>query len=287
MATLAEFKTKEKSWWCPGCGDFGVLAALQKALVSAGCEPEKTAIVAGIGCSGKIGNYINSYNIHVTHGRTLPSALGVKLANRDLNVVVASGDGDAYAIGMGHFLHAIRRNANVTYVVMDNHVYGLTKGQTSPTSEGGFKTKSTPKGNIEHPVHPLMLAISAGATYVAQGFSSWQPQLAQLIEAGIKHPGFALINVISPCVTYNKVNTYDAYKKTLVNLDEDPNYHHEDRAQALTRLAETNELVTGLIYETESVPFEAQLPGFKAAPVAQQDLHLDDETWKQMLASLD
>ncbi len=287
MATLQEFKTTEKSWWCPGCGDFGVLAAMQKALVAVGAEPSTTAIVAGIGCSGKLGNYINSYNIHVTHGRTLPAALGLKLANRDLLVLAAGGDGDAYAIGMGHFMHALRRNVNVTYIVMDNHVYGLTKGQTSPTSESGFQTKTTPKGSIDRPVHPLMLAVSAGATFVAQGFSSWQPQLAKLIQMGIEHPGFALINVISPCVTYNKVNTYDWYKKTLSNLENDSDYNPSRRTDALAKLDATDELVTGLIYREDSEPYEALLPGFKETPLVEQDWRMDEATWNTLLANFD
>ncbi len=287
MATLQEFKTREKSWWCPGCGDFGVLAAMQKALVAVGAEPSTTAIVAGIGCSGKLGNYINSYNIHVTHGRTLPAALGLKLANRDLLVLAAGGDGDAYAIGMGHFMHALRRNVNVTYIVMDNHVYGLTKGQTSPTSESGFQTKTTPKGSIDRPVHPLMLAVSAGATFVAQGFSSWQPQLAKLIQMGIEHPGFALINVISPCVTYNKVNTYDWYKKTLSNLENDSDYNPSRRTDALAKLDATDELVTGLIYREDSEPYEALLPGFKETPLVEQDWRMDEATWNTLLANFD
>ncbi len=287
MATLQDFRTTEKSWWCPGCGDFGVLAAMQKALVAVGASPDTTAIVAGIGCSGKIGNYINSYNIHVTHGRALPAALGLKMANRDLMVLVAGGDGDAYAIGMGHFMHALRRNYNVTYIVMDNHVYGLTKGQTSPTSQEGFKTKTTPRGSIERPIHPLMLAVSAGATFVAQGFSSWQPQLASLIQKGIEHPGFSLINVISPCVTYNKVNTYDWYKKTLENLDEDSTYETNDRSAALAKLHQTEELVTGLIYQEASTPYEALIPGFRKTPLVQQDPHVDAAAWDNILATLE
>lgn len=287
MATLQDFKTSEKSWWCPGCGDFGVLVAMQKALVAVGAEPSTTAIVAGIGCSGKLGNYINSYNIHVTHGRTLPAAMGMKLANRELLVLAAGGDGDAYAIGMGHFMHALRRNVNVTYIVMDNHVYGLTKGQTSPTSESGFQTKTTPKGSIERPVHPLMLAVSGGATFVAQGFSSWQPQLARLIQQGIEHPGFALINVISPCVTYNKVNTYDWYKKTLVNLDDDSTYDAHSRSAALARLDATEELVTGLIYQEESISYEDQVSGFQNVPLVNQDWQVDDKTWNTIIATLE
>lgn len=288
MATLADFKTSEKSWWCPGCGDFGVLAALQKALVGIDIAPENLAIVAGIGCSGKIGNYINGYNLHVVHGRALPSAMGVKLANRDLTVIAAGGDGDAYAIGMGHFMHALRRNVDMTYLVMDNHIYGLTKGQYSPTSDTGFKTKTTPTGNIERPIRPLTTALAAGCTFVAQGFSSWQPQLSKLVQMGIQHPGFALINVISPCVTYNKVNTYDWYKKVLTNLEQDPTYDPHNRVVALQKLAESDELVTGLIYQDPaSVPFEDVLPGYSTTPLATQDYQMDPATWNKILAGLE
>lgn len=273
--TLADFKTEEKSWWCPGCGDFGVLAALQKALVELGTPPEQVAIVAGIGCSGKIGNYVNSYNLHVVHGRTMPSAMGLKLANRDLTVLVAGGDGDAFAIGMGHFVHALRRNVDITYLVMDNHIYGLTKGQTSPTSEHGFHTKSTPQGNIDQPVQPLSLAVAAGATFVAQGFSSNQKQLVRLIQQGIAHKGFSLINTISPCVTYNHVNTYDWYKKNLKSLDDTEGYDPKNKVQALETLHKTEELVTGLIYYSEAPSYEEQLPNYAKEPLVHQDLTPD------------
>lgn len=283
MATLSDFKTAEKSWWCPGCGDFGVLAALEKALVQVNANPATTAIIAGIGCSGKIGNYINSYNLHVTHGRTLPAAMGIKLANRTLTVLAVGGDGDAYAIGMGHFMHALRRNINITYLVMDNHVYGLTKGQTSPTSDMGFHTKTSPDGSIDEPVHPLMLAVAGGATFVAQGFSSWQPQLSRLIVQGITHPGFSLINVISPCVTYNRVNTYEWYKKTLVNLDEDPSYKSSQRAQVLARLEESDELVTGLIFQKPSRPYEELITGFSSGPLSEQVGPINRDLWDHIL----
>jgi len=288
MATLADFKTSEKSWWCPGCGDFGVLAALQKSLVQLDINPNDLTIVAGIGCSGKIGNYINGYNLHVVHGRTLPAAMGVKLANRDLKVICAGGDGDAYAIGMGHFMHAMRRNVDLTYLVMDNHIYGLTKGQYSPTSDAGFQTKTTPKGNIERPVRPLSTALAAGCTFVAQGFSSWQPQLAALIQQAVRHPGFALVNIISPCVTYNKINTYEWYKTNLTNLDTVEGYDPTNRVEALRVLAEHDELVTGLIYrDPNSVPYEDLAPGFSKTPLARQDYRLDDAVWGKMLAGLE
>ncbi|MCY0884297.1 MAG: thiamine pyrophosphate-dependent enzyme [Firmicutes bacterium] len=281
---LNAWRTEEKAWWCPGCGDFGVLAALEKALTAVGADPARTALIAGIGCSGKIGNYLNTYNLHVTHGRTLPAALGVKLANRGLTVVAAAGDGDAYAIGMGHFLHAVRRNPDLTLVVMDNRVYGLTKGQASPTAPPGFSTRAEPAGPLEAPVRPLSLAVAAGATYVAQGFSAWQPQLVRLLTGALRHPGFALVNVLSPCVTYNRLNTYDWYKAHLTDLDADPAYDPSDRGQALARLLETGELVTGLLYrDPGSVPFEERLPGFPPAPLVTQPLGMDAGRWHRLL----
>ena len=231
--TMADFRTSEKSWWCPGCGDFGVLAALQKALVELGIEPEKVAVVSGIGCSGKIGNYINSYNLHTVHGRALAAAQGLKLANRELTVIAAGGDGDGFAIGMGHYMHALRRNVDITYIVMDNMIYGLTKGQTSPTSEHGFQTKSTPAGNVERSVNQLQLAIASGCGFVANGFSANQKQLVEIIKRAIQHPGFALVSTYSPCVTFNRVNTFDFFKQNLVNVDEDPTYDRHDRFAAM------------------------------------------------------
>ena len=283
--TIADYKTAEDTWWCPGCGDFGVLAAMQKALLDLRVEPEKVAIVAGIGCSGKIGNYINSYNLHVTHGRTMPAALGLKLANRELTVVAAGGDGDGYAIGMGHFIHAIRRNPDITYIVMDNQIYGLTKGQTSPTSGEGFLTRSTPEGSIEHTVRPLQLAIAAGATFVAQGFSSNQRQLVSLIKAGIQHRGFSLINTISPCVTFNRVNTYDWYKQSLLNLETLADYDPSDKARVMQTLIEKDEMVNGLVYQAlDSKSFDQRLPGFREEGIANQDWHLDRPALENILA---
>ncbi len=283
--TMADYKTDEASWWCPGCGDFGVLAALQKALMELGRRPEEVAIVAGIGCSGKIGNYVNSYNIHTTHGRTMPVALGVKLANRELTVIAAGGDGDGFAIGMGHFVHALRRNPDITYVVMDNQIYGLTKGQVSPTSMEGFETRSTPAGSIEHPVRPLQLAIATGATFVAQGFSSKQKQLVEILKAAVQHRGFSLVNTISPCVTFNKVNTYDYYKAELKDLETVPGYDRHDRQQAIATLMEHDELVTGIAYEKEdSVPFEDRLPGFRPEGLATQSLELNEREFDRLVA---
>ncbi len=187
MATFKDFRNSVKPNWCPGCGDFSVQTAIQRACANVGLEPEDVVIVSGIGCSGRISGYINAYGFHGIHGRALPIAQGIKLANRNLTVIAAGGDGDGFAIGMSHTIHAIRRNLDITYIVMDNQIYGLTKGQTSPTSAFGFETKSTPYGSIEAPVTPLELALAAGATFVAQGFSSDLKGLVHIIEEGIKH----------------------------------------------------------------------------------------------------
>lgn len=282
--SVKDFRTDAENWWCPGCGDFGVLAALHRALANLQVRPENVSLVAGIGCSGKIANYVHGYNIHVVHGRTLPTAMGIKLANRELTVIAVGGDGDGFAIGMSHFVHAVRRNPNITYVVMDNHIYGLTKGQTSPTSDTGFKTRSTPGGNVERPVRPLQLALAAGATFVAQGFSSDVKQLASLIEAGIRHDGFAYINAISPCVTFNRVNTYDWYKEVLLNLDEDEAYDPTDRGKALQLLIDTDERVRGLVYKAPDQPsFQDLFPGYREEPIVHQDWTIPEEDFAQLL----
>lgn len=284
MATFKDFRNKVKPNWCPGCGDFSVLAAMQRSFANLGLEPEDVAIVSGIGCSGRISGYINAYGFHGVHGRALPIAQGLKLANRNLTVVAAGGDGDGYAIGLGHTLHAIRRNIDVTYIVMDNHVYGLTKGQTSPRSDVGFKTSSTPKGAVESKIAPMEMALTAGAGFVAQAFSSDVKQMTRLIEEGIKHKGFSIINVYSPCVTYNKVNTYDWFRENLVNLDEDESYDPTNKAMAMQKLMEHDGRVTGLIYQNKELqPYEDLVPGFSKEPLVDKDLKLPREKFEQLL----
>ncbi len=287
MATFKEFRNNVKPNWCPGCGDFSVQAAIQRAAANIGLEPEQLALISGIGCSGRISGYINAYGLHGIHGRALPIAQGVKLANRELTVVAAGGDGDGFAIGMGHTVHAIRRNLDITYIVMDNQIYGLTKGQTSPRSAEGFKTKSTPEGSIEHTLSPLEVALSAGATFVAQSFSSDLKQLTSLIEQGIQHKGFSLINVFSPCVTFNKVNTYDWFKDNIVNLDQFPDYDPSNRVAAMNKIMETNGMLTGLIYQDKSrKSYEDLAKGIKDNPqgLANQKLELTREQFDQLLA---
>ncbi|KHF40163.1 2-oxoacid:ferredoxin oxidoreductase subunit beta [Halalkalibacter okhensis] len=284
MATFKDFRNKVKPNWCPGCGDFSVQAAIQRAAANVGVEPDNLAVVSGIGCSGRISGYINSYGLHGIHGRALPIAQGVKMANKDLTVIASGGDGDGFAIGMGHTIHAIRRNIDVTYIVMDNQIYGLTKGQTSPRSDVGFKTKSTPNGSVESALNVMEMALTAGATFVAQSFSTDLKELTTLIEKGINHKGFSLINVFSPCVTFNKVNTYDWFKKNLTKLTDVPDYHEENRMQAMQTLMEHNGLVTGLIYQNKQQPsYQEMLTGYSEKPLAHENLHLDEEQFNKMM----
>ncbi|KPB03736.1 2-oxoacid:ferredoxin oxidoreductase subunit beta [Bacillus sp. CHD6a] len=284
MATFKDFRNNVKPNWCPGCGDFSVQAAIQRAAANVGLEPENLAVVSGIGCSGRISGYINSYGFHGIHGRSLPIAQGVKMANKDLTVIASGGDGDGFAIGLGHTIHAIRRNIDVTYIVMDNQIYGLTKGQTSPRSEVGFKTKSTPQGSIESSLSVMEMALTAGATFVAQSFSTDLKDLTSLIEQGINHKGFSLINVFSPCVTYNKVNTYDWFKENLTKLADIEAYDPHNKVSAMQTLMEHNGLVTGLIYQNkDQQSYQDMVPNYSAEPLAKADLQLDEDQFNDLV----
>jgi len=285
MATFKDFRNNVKPNWCPGCGDFSVQAAIQRAAANVGLEPENLAVISGIGCSGRISGYINSYGVHGIHGRSLPIAQGVKMANRDLTVIASGGDGDGFAIGMGHTIHAIRRNIDITYIVMDNQIYGLTKGQTSPRSAAGFKTKSTPNGSIEQAISPMEMALTAGATFVAQSFSTDLKDLTSIIEAGIRHKGFSLINVFSPCVTYNKVNTYDWFKENLTKLNDIEGYDSSSREKAMQTLMEHKGLVTGLIYQDKGRgSYQELLTGYAEEPLVDADLTIDKEYFNNLVA---
>jgi len=222
--TIADLKGKVDPDWCPGCGDFGVLAAIQKALVDLRIPMHNIVTISGIGCSSNLPGYINTYGMHTLHGRALAVATGLKLANHELTVLVTGGDGDGFGIGGNHFVHCMRRNVDLLYIVMDNQIYGLTTGQTSPTSSLGMKTKSMPFGNIEAPVNPISLALAAGATFVARGFSGEQKHLTELIKQGIQHQGFSFLDVFSPCVTYNHDNTYQWFRPRVKKLEDDTTY---------------------------------------------------------------
>ena len=261
--TMKDWQTTTASWWCPGCGDFGVLAALQRALANLGYENHEVTVVSGIGCSGKLSGYIKSYSYHSLHGRALPPAQAMKLANKGQKVIVVGGDGDGYGIGAGHFVHAARRNIDLTYIVMDNAIYGLTKGQVSPTSELGFVTATTPHGNHEAPLNPLALFLSAGGSFLAQGFSGDQKTLGSLYEEAIKHPGFSLVNTFSPCVTFNKVQTYQFYRDALVTMDGDKVQHDpSDKQLAMQRVLD-GKIYNGLLYQEFRPTMEEQMEALK------------------------
>jgi 2-oxoglutarate ferredoxin oxidoreductase subunit beta len=286
-AFVSEFPT-----WCPSCGDFGVLRALQNAAAQLGLQPHEICLVSGIGCSGKINSYFNSYGLHTLHGRALPVAQGVKLANPQLTVIASGGDGDGYGIGAGHFMHAVRRNVDITYIVMDNQVYGLTKGQTSPTSPHGFTSPTTPGGSAEYPVRPLRVALANGVTWLGQGFSGDIKQLTALMVRAIKHRGFSLLNVMSPCVTYRpliadesgeKLGVFEWFRKHLHNLEAE-GYEPSDRATAFERLVAHDDLVVGVIYEEDRPPYDAYLNGYTEAPMADLVQPLEDERLEAIAA---
>lgn len=291
MATVIElpldtFKGPVDPDWCPGCGDFGVLKSVQTAAAKLGIEPHNLMIVSGIGCSSNLPGFIHSYGTHSLHGRAVPVATGIHLANTDLKVVITGGDGDGYGIGVGHLIHAMRRNLDMTYVVMDNQIYGLTTGQTSPTTTIGHKTKSTPAGNAESPLNPLALAIASGATYVARGFSGEQKQLAELIQGGIAHKGFALIDVFSPCVTYNKINTYPWFKERVYKL-EDQNWDPSDFHKAMEKSFEWGDKIPlGVLYKTEQKTYEDSEPIYEKGALTKQKLGLSKELIKELVAEM-
>ena len=251
---LPEYKSDEKPTWCPGCGDFGVLNGLYNAMRAKGYQTKDIVIVSGIGCSSRLPFFVSSYGFHGVHGRAMPIATGIKVANPDLKVLAMGGDGDAFAIGGGHFIQAARRNLDICYVIMDNSIYGLTKGQTSPTSNVGFVTKTTPKGTPDRPINPLLLAVAGGATFVARAFSGKPKELAELIVQGIDHSGFAVINTYSPCPTFNKVNTFKAYRDQVEDLP--PDHDPTDLHQAVKAAASEEPLYLGVIYRQEGESFE-------------------------------
>jgi 2-oxoglutarate ferredoxin oxidoreductase subunit beta len=276
--TIKDFKGHADPDWCPGCGDFGVLHALKQALADLGLRPHEVLTISGIGCSSNLPGYINTYGMHTLHGRALAVATGAQLGNHDLKVIVTGGDGDGYGIGGNHFLHTMRRNVDLTYIVMDNQIYGLTTGQLSPTSLKGMKTKSTPFGSVENSINPIPLAIAAGATYVARGYTGQIKHLAELIKGGIQHRGFALIDTFSPCVTFNRDNTHEYFKqRTRQLVDHDPTDFH-----AAMDLAYQwgEEIPIGLFWQRTDLPALDELEPVlaDAGPLARRSLGVDRET---------
>ncbi len=288
VVTVKDLKGKADPDWCPGCGDFGVLSALKQAIADLGLQPHEVLTISGIGCSSNLPGYLNTYGMHTLHGRALAVATGAALANHELKVIVTGGDGDGYGIGGNHFLHAMRRNVDLTYIVMDNQIYGLTTGQTSPTSIKGMKTKSTPMGSVENPINPIPLAIAAGATYVARGYTGQVKHLAELIKGGILHKGFALIDAFSPCVTFNHDNTHDFFKQRTYKL-EDRGHDPTDFHAAMERGYEWgDEIPIGLFWKREDLPSLDQLEPVLAdgGPLAWRPLGVSPEMAQKLVREL-
>jgi len=270
MVTVSDYAGLKPAW-CPGCGNFGILEALNRALVEMEIEPHQVLLVSGIGQAGKLPHYTRGNVFNSLHGRPVPPAIGAKIANSELIVIAVSGDGDAYGEGGNHFLHAARRNHDITYLVHNNQVYGLTKGQASPTSDVGFITKTTPYGAAS-PVNPIALAIVSGASFVGRGFAGDIDHLANLIKKGITHRGFALIDILQPCISFNHKNTFQWYRERVYKL-EDEKYDPSDKKAALEKALIWGERIPiGIIYEENLPVYEDQLPALSVGPLVKQKI---------------
>lgn len=284
MSDSKAFDSKIHPDWCPGCGDFGLLNVVKRSFAELALNPHDIMTVSGIGCSSNFPGYINTYGLHTLHGRSLPIAQGFKLANHKLTVVAVGGDGDGYGIGVGHLVHAMRRNIDMTYIVMNNAVYGLTTGQTSPTSELKMKTKSTPFGNPELPLNPLTLALGSGCSFVARAYTGNIKRLLEIIQAAIKHQGFALVDTFSPCVTFNLINTHQYYKQNCVDINEKENHSPSDIAGAYRQAMRTDFVTTGIFYQEERPCYEASEEETLKEPLINHKLGLSAERHQELMA---
>lgn len=268
MATLDDYRGKTPTW-CPGCGNFSILRAFKESMVELGIEPYEFTIVSGIGQAGKFPHYLRCNTFNGLHGRTLPVATGLRLSNHNMLVIAVAGDGDCYGEGGNHLIHAIRRNIGVKLFVHNNQIYGLTKGQASPTSIEGLITKTQPFGVISEQLNPLALAVALDCNLVARGFSGDIEHLKVLIKAAVKHDGFSLVDILQPCVSFNKVNTYDWYKKRVYHIESD--YEPEDRVKAFEKASEWGDRIPiGIIYKNHRQAFEERLPIIKEKPLVKQ-----------------
>ena len=271
MGSLKDYESTDPVAWCPGCGNFSLLNALKEALVGLGKRPDQIAIVSGIGQASKAPHYLTCNAFNGLHGRTLPIATGLKLANHDLTVIAEGGDGDGYAEGGNHFIHAMRRNVDITYLVHDNQIYGLTKGQTSPTSEQGYVSKTTPWGATSPPENPLLLAIASDCSFVARGFTGDIPHLSRLIQEGIRNRGFSLIDILQPCVSFNRVNTFQWYKSRVYRIGEEEGYYAFDRIRAFQKAEEWGERIPiGVLYRSARPTREEQEPVIERTSLVKQ-----------------
>ncbi len=271
-ATVRDYASPVKPTWCPGCGDYGILAALKQGLVQADLAPHQVLVVSGIGCGSKLPDYATVNGLLTLHGRPLPVATGAKLGNHGLKVVTVHGDGDSMGLGMGHFIHTARRNLDIVDLIQNNQIYGLTKGQYSPTSDRGFVTATSPDGSIELAANPVALAVTAGATFAARGFAGDVKGLADLIAQALAHTGYALVDVLQPCVTFNRKNTYDWYRERVYSLEEE-GHDPGDRVAAFQKALEWGERIPlGVFYQTRRPSYEEQVAGLRAGPIAAREL---------------
>jgi 2-oxoglutarate ferredoxin oxidoreductase subunit beta len=263
--TAEKFNTPVCPTWCPGCGNFGIWAALKQALFELNLEPYQVLIVYDIGCAGNGTNFTKTYAFHSLHGRTLPVAVGAKLGNKDLVVIAIAGDGGAYSEGIQHLLHTARYNVNLTHLVTNNQRFSLTTGQATPTTSSGAVTKTTPFGEIKMTLNPLLLLIDSGASFVARGFAGDIKHLTELIKQGIQHKGFAQIDILQPCVSFNKQNSYEWYKSVIYKLEEHK-YKTDDKIRAREKAGEfekTGKMPIGVFYEEKREVYEEQIPQLK------------------------
>lgn len=266
MANIEEFGNYETAW-CPGCGNFSILKAMKKALVMSGLAPQDVLFVSGIGQAAKAPHYLNANVFNGLHGRALPVSTGAKLANPRLTVIAESGDGCTYGEGGNHFLAAIRRNIGITAIVHNNQVYGLTKGQASPTSDEGYITRTQPHGVMSNPFNPVAVAVAMHAGFVARGFSGEVDSLAELITNAIAHPGFALVDVLQPCVSFNKVNTFSWYQNRCKPLP--PDYDPSDWHSAMAKAMEWGDMIpVGILYRNDRPSFESRFEVLEKGPLA-------------------
>jgi len=279
-----DFKGKVDPDWCPGCGDFGVLNSLQKVCAELGRRPHEIVTVSGIGCSSNFPGFFHAYGMHTLHGRALAVATGVKMANHELTVIATGGDGDGYGIGGNHFAHTARRNVDLTYLVMNNQIYGLTTGQVSPTSCSGMKTKSTPFGSVEPPVNPITTAIMNGATFIARGFSCDPKHLAELMKKAILHKGFALIDIFSPCVTFNHDNDYNFFRPRLKRLEDEGHDPSDWKAACEKAMAWGDKIYVGLFLEREAPSLDQLEPVLdEGGPLVHRPLGLSREQAQRII----
>ena len=271
-ATVKDYAGTVKPTWCPGCGDYGILVAVKQGLVLAGLAPHQVLVVSGIGCGSKLPDYATVNGFMTLHGRPVAVATGAKLANHGLKVVTVHGDGDSMGLGMGHFIHTARRNLDIVDLIQNNQIYGLTKGQYSPTSDPGFITKTSPDGSIEMAASPVALALAAGATFIARGFAGDTKGLASLIAQALEHKGYALVEILQPCVTFNRKNTYDWYRERAYSLQEE-GYDPGDRVAAFQKALEWGDRIPlGVFYQTRRPSYEDQVVSLQEGPVATREL---------------